>query len=424
LNPAYPVYAISAVIYFAALVLVIIKLRGMITQFHFCLFFFSVELFLASFPMMADDVYGRTHISAPLVDTQIMILGSAVFLLVASLFLRRGREYSLTDYRVVTRIPRQPLMLGLLAISAFSSFSSYRKLGTFPIFVLAHEGAQYSEVFEGVVTFVGWGTARALALWLVMEMAMTSLNVRRFVVHHFLLIGCTAGAIFLNVLDGQRNMLILPALLAVFALSRRGALKTRLLVPAGAVILFFFLALGTFRAGEHRSSSSLRHSSGNESLDNAVGHLVTYLEPNVHNLNNLVILHPRPYMGKILLYTIVPNKLLNLFLTAPESAVSRLYADLYFSQPGLTFRTVFADFYADFGGIGSLLFGTLYYMFAVACFNRASSRPRFMLINLILAQGIIFFPFMNNFLGFPVIVQLSTLIFLRYETVDEEAGFA
>jgi oligosaccharide repeat unit polymerase len=424
MNPVYPVYAIASVIYFAALVLVIVRLRGMMTQFHFCLFFFSAELYLAAFPLMADDPYGRTHISAPLADTQIMILGSAVFLLVASLFLRRGREYSLTNYRVVTRIPRQPLMLGLLAISAFSSFVSYRKLGTFPIFVLAHEGAQYSEVFEGVVTFVGWGTARALALWLVMEMAMTSLNIRRFVVHHFLLIGCTAGAIFLNVLDGQRNMLILPALLAVFALSRRGALKARLLVPIGAVILLFFLALGTFRAGKVRSSSSLRYSSGSESVDNAVGHLVTYLEPNVHNLNNLVSLHPKPYLGKVLVYSFVPNKLLNLFFTAPESAVSRLYEEHFFSQPGLTFRTVFADFYVDFGGIGSLLFGTLYYVFAVVCFNQASSRPRFMLINLILAQGIIFFPFMDNFLGFPVIVQLSTLYFLRYEVVDESAVFA
>jgi hypothetical protein len=424
LNSAFQVYAVSSAIYFAALAIVTVKLRGMFTPFHICLFFFSAELYLAAFPLMIDDVYGRTHITAPLGDTKIMILGSSLLLLVTSLFLRRGRAYELSRYRIVTRIPRQILMLGFVAISAFSSFSSYRKLGTFPLFVLAQDNTSYSEVFEGFVTFIGWGTARALAVWLSMEIATTSLTVRHFAVHHFLLISCTVTGLSLNVLDGQRNMFILPALLAAFALSRRRAIKFWYLAAFGCAILLFFVELGTFRAGSERSSDRVRYVTGRESWDNSLGSIITYLEPNVHNLNNLVTLHPKPFHGKILLYAALPDKFLNLFLIDPESAVERLYHEKSFAQPGLTFRTVFADFYADFGGIGALLFGTMYYAFAVVCFNQASFRPRFMLVYLILAQGILYFPFMNILIGIPAIIQLALLFFLRYEEIDDTTGVA
>lgn len=62
--------------------------------------------------------------------------------------------------------------------------------------------------------------------------------------------------------------------------------------------------------------------------------------------------------GRILLSLIIPDRILWEFGLLPQvTAIEYLSSNLLLPYSGLTFRTLFADLYADFGYAGSLLTG-------------------------------------------------------------------
>jgi|GEM_PF-4463754 len=408
-------YLIAASIFLFAFAFIAARLRRILTPFHLCLFFFAAEILLAAVPLMRDDPYGRTHVEHPLGDTNIIVFGSALSLSIASLFLRRPLDYDLECYHIATRVPRRALMAALLLITLVGSAYSYHALGTFPIFAMAKQGLNYSEVFQGFVTFAGWGSARALAIWLALEACVNRDRVTQFIAKKADLILFTLAAVFLNVLDAQRNMLIIAVLLFLFGLSLRGVVKSRHYIIVSILVLAYFVVAANFRMSEDiRRSDVIATITGNEPLDNSIGHIVTYLEPNIHNLNNLISLKPARTHGLVLAFQIIPHKILDLFVLKPESSVELLTDEQLFAQPGLTFRTIYADLYRDFGAFGSLFIAFAVYCAAVYNFNRASVNPRNMLIYLLLAPGVFFFPFMNLMVGIPTILPLCLLFALRF----------
>jgi hypothetical protein len=413
-------YIIAASFFSLAFAVVTIRLRHTLTPFHLCLFFFAIELVLASVPLMKHDPYGRTHIERPLRDTNIIVFGSAFSLATASLFLRRPRNYRLACYHIATRVPRKAIIAAFLFITLVGSANSYRALGTFPLFAMAKEGLSYSEVFQGFITFAGWGSARALATWLALEICVNRDRLTQFLFKKADLILSTGFAVCLNVLDAQRNMLIIAIFLFIFALSIRGLVAFRHYIIVSTFVLAYFVVAADFRLGEDiRRSDVIRAITGNEQVDNSIGHVVTYLEPNIHNLNNLVSLKAKHTHGLVLAFQLIPHTILGLFLHKPESAVELLIQEEMLAQPGLTFRTIYADLYRDFGAIGALLIALLVYIAAVYNFNRAAEKPRCMLFYLLLAPGVFFFPFLNLMVGIPTILPLSLLVLLRF--VDDRA---
>lgn len=407
-------YFIAAFLFFFAFIIVAFKLRSVLTPFHLCLLFFAAELVLAAVPLMKDDPYGRTHIDRPLRDTNIIVFGSAISLFIASLFIRRPKEYDLTSYHIATRVPRRPLILAFLLITLVGSATSYHALGTFPLFAMANEGLTYSDVYQGFVTFAGWGSARALATWLALEASVNRDRISQFLLKKADLIFATALSTFLNALDGQRNMLIVAVFLFIFALSLRGSIRLRHYVTILTLVSIYFVVSVNFRMGkEIRRSDTIRQITGNESVDNSMGHVVTYLEPNIHNLNNLIELKAARTHGMVLAFQIIPHTILGLFFQKPESSVDLLTVNQMFAQPGMTFRTIYADLYRDFGAIGSLLIGIIVYAGAVYNFNRAATNPRNMLYYLLFAPGILFLPLLNLMVGIPAILPLSLLLTLR-----------
>ncbi len=59
---------------------------------------------------------------------------------------------------------------------------------------------------------------------------------------------------------------------------------------------------------------------------------------------------------------------------------------------GLTYRTIYADLYSDFGYGGSLVVGALLFAWSARTYTRAARHPRTFLIYLIIIPGTVFFP--------------------------------
>jgi oligosaccharide repeat unit polymerase len=412
-------YLLTAFLYFLALSITVLRTRNIITPFHFCWALFIGELLLAAHPLMIDDFYGRTKISAPHERVIWILIGAGLIMGFANVFLRRNRLPCLDQWVSETRLPRNFIILIFVGMCLVASARSVAKLHTFPLFILARDGVGYSEVFEGFVTYLGWGAGRALAVWLTLEAAMWAGTLQQFIRRHFVLCAGTVVGITLNVLDGQRNLLIIPLLLGLFALSRLRKIKLRHIALGGLAILLFFTAVGAFRMGEsNRAATRIKPVTHISSVDNGIGNIVTYLEPNINNLNNLVRLHQPLSYGKVVLYGMIPDRLLNSFLSPPESALDQLTNAKMFSHPGLTFRTVFADLYVDFGAIGAVLLASFIYTLGIYMFNRADQSPRHMLAYLILAQGIMNFPTLNTLLGIPSLIQVTLFFLLRFQYTE------
>jgi hypothetical protein len=398
------------------------RLRTIITPFHFCFALFAVELVLAMHHLMIPDLYGRTLTAAFAPTTLFMIIGGIGSLTLATLFVRRPRQFLLKDYRVRLRYPRLPTIAVMLALPLVSLVISYRRLGTLPLLALGRalpgESVSYDDVYQGSITFIAWGAARALAIWLIVEMAVSRDSMSGFVRRNFVLVAATAIGLVLNGFDGQRNMVIIPFVLGAFALSLTGALKLRHYLTVGFLLGLYFLIVGEFRSSQD-ATVMIGVSTGTQGGDKAVAAFVTYTEPNLDNLNNLVRFHPRPTYGLVTLSRLVPGPLIRPFVEIPPSPVEVMNDNHLFSQPGFTVRTIYGDFYPDFGAIGSVLLCFVVYAGSIYFFNRASRSPRALLVYLLLATGITCIPFMNMIAGIQAVSPFALLHLLRIEYAPE-----
>ena len=141
---------------------------------------------------------------------------------------------------------------------------------------------------------------------------------------------------------------------------------------------------------------------------------MSYIEPNLPNLDNLIRLAPKPAYGAVFLSGIVQHAVIRLVMDDPVPAVDMLFESKMTSQPGQTFRSAYADFYVDFGAFGSVLAVALIFGIAIFVFNRATVDPRCLLGFLILAPSIVFIPMMNFAYGLAFVIQFFLFFLVSF----------
>ena len=402
----------------AAFSVTLYKCGAVVTPFLICNALFIGEVLFSFFPAMAPDPYGRTNIGALEEYTVGIPTWGSLGLLVCSFALRRSSFYTLTDFSVEPKLPARALVMLFLLISILASAYGFLRLGTFPILFMSHSdiGREniYEEVYAGFITFLGWGASRSLAYWALMELAVWPGSLRAFLRNKRVLVGATLIGVVLTTLDGQRFTFILLALATVFLLSLRGDLSLVNLVLFFVIGVVFFVLIGNWRLGTNDLRMRLADPPENAAVGFLWAWLVTYLEPNISNLNNSVALIQAKANGGVFLSQILPDSLLTYFRDVPLSAVQQLNSARLLAFPGLTYRTAYADWYADFGSFGAVIMVVGIYAAGVFTFRKATVTPIAMLAYLQFTGLIVFLPLMNIFVGIPALLPLSLFFLLRF----------
>ena len=392
-------YLVPGIIYLCALVFVAVRLKRVFTPFHCCLAILTAEVALCIFPLMLEGRY--SHIDAPSDTAKLILWGSAVTLFGLSLFLRPPKRYALGDFVLTPRVPRLLIIAALLGVIFANAVVSFKNLGSFPMFVLSQstdsQQIGYKDVRSGPISYLSWGAGRILGTWLLLELSVARNGLVRFFSKQAVLSTAAALGLLLNLLDGQRNPVILMMLSGLFVLSLKGFVRPLYLVCGLAIISLLFCAVGSFR---HRGEKvkKLAVTSGSDTFDELCLRVVSYIEPNLLNLDNVVRLAPEPEFGAVFLSGFVPQWVLNPVMSVPDSAAVMLFENKAFAK-GNTFRTAYGDFYMDFGAFGSVVAVALVFGIGVFLFNRATLDPRCMLGFLILSPCIVFIPMMNFAIG-------------------------
>jgi len=370
--------------------------------------------------MMQDDLYGRTQINPLHLPTKILLFSSSISIVFISLFLRRPNQLLWKNYNIITPIPSFYLISLLLILVFAGVIVSLKSLGTLPIFYLntASDANQisYEDVFAGPVNFIGWGAGRFLSVWLTISMIYWHGSWANYLRKNWFLTLATTLALIFNTLDGLRNMLFLSMLTLVFALSMRGVIKIRHLLIAGVTAVLFFSLAGIFKQGE-KSGQGMIYTTGNDFFDKSIYSFVSYAEPNLFNLDNLIMLSPQLKYGGVFFSHLFPGPIVRLFMDQPDTVAQIMSETGSYAQPGLTFRTIYADLFVDFGLLGTVFVATIIYGLGVLCFNRANISPYFLLGFIYLSPAICFFPFINTLSGIQTFISAFVFFTLKFSPV-------
>jgi len=389
-----------------------------ITPFHFCMVIFILESALCCFPLMKDDLYGRTQENTALLTTKTILFISAILMLGISFYIKKPNPLLWKNYKVEPIIPDLLLIGILLAVVGMGVIVSFKKLGTLPIFYLnsASDTNQvfYEDVFSGPINYIGWGAGRILSTWLTISMVLWNGSSAEYIKRNWMLLISTILALVFNTMDGLRNMLFLSIITLIFALSMRGFIKAKHLVGAGIIAILFFALGGIFKQGE-KTQQGMIFTTGEDFLDKALYSIVSYAEPNLFNLDNLIRLSPKLQYGAVFFSHLLPGPLVKTFMDQPDTAVQLLSDAGSFAQPGLTFRTIYADLFVDFGVTCTVLVSTLIYGFAVICFNSSQRSPYYLLAFIYIAPIICYFPMMNTLAGIQTFISLSVFLLLKFK---------
>lgn len=416
-NVGFEHYLIAAAIFGAALIILVHRTGRMLTPFHFCLLGFAAELVFAVFPLMQDEPKGGTKIFETLPETNIVIFGAAISLFLLTAKISGQRTLRLDQYRIEPVLPRFALILAFLGVVVLAGAITFLRLHSFPLFMLAGStetsSVVYSDVF-GRQTPFGWGASRALYIWLAMEIATSRLALNHFIREHWLLVGSVLAALLLNTLDGQRNLAIMGLAIIFFVCSMRRILTWVHALMGGAAIVLFFVAIVLFRTSGYKDTQELAVTTGIVPVDKTLFSIVSYLEPNIHNLNNAVMINEGIDYGVGWLGTFIPIDP-DYF---PDTMIHVMDDMKIFSHRGMTFRTFYADTYRNFGVFGCILAGGLVYYFAVSSFNKSFSDPRKLMVFLNLVPAILFMPCMNTLVGLVAVIPLSLFGLLKLRPVQ------
>jgi len=414
------IIAFAGFLFLAAFLLLLAKGVKCISPFHFCFPLFSAECFLVAWPQMPSDPFGRTQYWELGGDVawSFLLLGLLSVAISAAILVFKvrpaGRARPAPFIRF--RIPLKFVFGAAFVASLSSSAVAFARLGTFPVLALSsaspEERLGYNEVFQGFLTFSAWGGTRLMAVLLGVVIATWREPLQEVFRRHVPLFLLFAASIMLNLLDGQRNLLVFPVMILVFALGLRGAVTWKAAAIAGMLLFASFVGIGYFRAAEVGADRLIRPS-GIRILDYSMGWVIAYLEPNIFNLNNLHQLPPEPTYGGVLLSQLVPNSLFGIFMAVPQTAPEYMESANLYSQPGLTFRSLIGDLLPDFGlGGATFLSGFLLVLGAVA-YLTATRSPHRTALFLILSVGLMAAPLLNMFVSIVGLIPFLALWIIR-----------
>lgn len=367
---------------------------------------FCVAIFTYLNPLILPDAFGRDVQYNLRSDTVIVLLSFSLFLIAQQVVLRmepKARGPSLF------RIPNAVFYAVFIPIPIVS-LVNYIRLGGVPLMVLSGsidgwDQVGYGDVFVPFFTPVAWGCTRALAILLSILVLQSDLN-RGFLRKHKGPILITICAIGFGGMDGMRNLILLPCFTIFIALSARGWIRRRWIVLIGIVAVALFVGIGKFRTSHVRQAERINLHTDYTFVNEAVAWLYLYAEPTVDNLNNLFECAPKPAYGLVTMSLIVPDKLIPESVAIPPSTAEYMGAYRLYARPGLTFRTVFADFTPDFGQYGALLVVALLTALYGLAERQKGSTIFSVVIWLGFAPAIFFMPWVNGFLSMQALLPL------------------
>ncbi len=333
--------------------------------------------------------------------TELFLIGISLICFAVSLQVRGWQPIAGANHGDLFIIPITPLAILLACVTASCSLVSVARLGTFPIFVMAENTSEnyksYEDVFAPFFTVLGWACGRCLVVLFGFIVACSSLSLAKVVVKNSILVLCVLVAIGLNLLDGMRNTAVLAALILVFAIRVRRPIPLFIWVAGAICVGLGFIVLGNFRLGEIAFMSIYKTGQGPALVEEALIWFFAYMEPNLQNLNSLINNLDEPARGLYFISSILPDSLILYWADVPEPCIQFMVRNDLLAFPGLTFRTMFADIYYDFGYFGALIVGGIMLYASVVIYNRGGTDRRFLLIYLCIVPGICYAPLVNFF---------------------------
>jgi oligosaccharide repeat unit polymerase len=399
-----------AIFFFGLSLARLIKLfKNELTPFHIVFGLFILECITVYFPIVQTE--GERPRALGL-DTEIFMVLVSMSLFVAQFAFKPGSRFVADNYQISSIVPYwliAPIMLGTVAII---SFINYKRLGMFPISALK-PGEDYlggGDAFLPFFTPLSWGIGRCLTILAAFRIGLNNLPWRRFISRNSVLLGCALVAVVINTLDGMRNNAILPAIIVFFGCSRRFHFSLKKSFIALGLCGVFFIAAGAARVGDHDWKQTLTVSSNNRAIDTVAAWVLSYAEPSIENLASLIHADPPLNYGTITLSEILPGPVRSLFMDDPDRTASYMSEKNLYVHPGLTFRTIYADFYTDFGYAGSLIVCGLLFWYSANIATKAGLTPRLFMIYLIIIPGIVYFPLMSFYLTITNLLPFGLLL--------------
>lgn len=298
--------------------------------------------------------------------------------------------------------------------------------GGVPLLVMGRGGASgYGDFRIGFLSVVAHGSAKFLFLYLMLRLLNFKGYSFEFLRDNFLLIFVTIGCLGMNFLGGLRNLLLLPLIFAAYVLLDSIILTKRLkfmiFISAVLFVPIFFVVIGSFRTSSLKFTGLLLANPTDIAwLDSALSWFYLYLFPSYLNLDGLLVSFSEFQHGRILLSLIIPDRILWEFGLLPQvTAIEYLSSNLLLPYSGLTFRTLFADLYADFGYAGSLLTGAFFLGASVWLYRKRGQSLLCMFLFMNCFKGLYMFPLKFSFLTqYDILPIVLFLLLVKYSPLD------
>lgn len=361
-------------------------------------------------------------------ETELFIFLMSGSLLVVTLFVR-SNPWTLHDAAPFsTLVMRTTILLSFAETVIHLILLLVRNGGALPLTLLSNSfaqgrGATYDEFLIPFLTPLTWGACRLMAVLLCMDLLLRRETLLTHVSRYPVEYALTMLAHIATLGAAMRNVVIWPVAIFILGLARKQVLSPRhkfAIAIVAVVTTLAFVIIGNFRVGgsfilDSPFSRLMSIQIKNPLAETVMAWITCYAGTVYPNLNAMIAAPPDPGHGIMLLRQIVPDSLLQLFITPPPTGIEYLSSEDLLPYFGLTFRTIFTDLYADFGYWGSLLAGTGIYAGSIWAFNRSSTNPVWLAVYLCVVPGILMFPLMNFYLGVSALTPVIILPFLlRY----------
>ncbi len=304
---ASPLLLVAVVFFALGLVRLIRVFKGEITPFHIVFFLLLCECLTQFYPVVQTDA--GEIVQRMSLQGEIFVVIASVTLYLGQFLVKRGGEFRVQNFRVQPLIPLwvlAPLMVGIVVV-VFAV--NVMRLGTLPIFALS-AGEDYQGAADAFLPFfspLSWGLGRSLMVISVFMIVTNELPWKKFIRKNIILLASTGLAVIINTLDGMRNNTILPVLILFLGASRRFHFPLkRMIVPLVACGAFFCL-VGAMRVGKNDWKTTVTVSSGNRVVDTVASWFFTYTEPQLQNLDALIVSDPPLNYGLIIVSEILPG---------------------------------------------------------------------------------------------------------------------
>ena len=387
---------------------------------------FSFCLIVSYLHPLAPDPVGLRRTS--LVDigemTQVLLLAATLVNFFVILLLYRKQRYGETsDFVRIVSIRAEHFLFTAIVLLAFGELvATIIAYGGVAFFSMQQGAGSYGDFRFGMITEFARGGPKFILLIILMRLIYSQGSIKNFVKQNAYSIFCCTAGLSANMAGGLRNLFLLPILMVGFVIIERSGsarlLRNTLIVGIlGVVCTLLFVIAGNIRVGTSLKFSGelLIWKTNIPIVDQTLSWVFLYSYPNILNLDQIVYGFDYFQNGKILLSQIFPDALLEKVGLAPyTSSVDFLSYNLLYPYPGLSFRTIYADLFADVGLAGSVIFGGLALAFVVITYTKRNTNAFIMFLFLNTFKGMMLFGMKNSFLGlydlFPIFLWF---IFVR-----------